>query len=704
MRVACFEYRCILRYITNKPDNPRHTMQLPYPHLLRRPTLSARPTTVVAAALMALTTAPPAQAQSVAPIGTVTITGTLSRSADAANATQLREADALATGAALELVAGVTQSKVGARNEQMVYVRGFDLRQVPVFVDGVPVYVPYDGYVDLGRFTTFDLAAVQVDKGLSSMLYGANTLGGAINLVGRRPTQPLELDAGFGFDTERRLERMQASWGYANLGLRQDRLYAQASVSGYGQSAFALPAGFTATKAEDGGDRDNSWARDRKLALKLGWLPQGGDARDEVSLNVIDQHGTKGTPPYAGNLASITPRYWRWPYWDKQSLYLLSRTAFGAHTLTLRAFRDTFRNSLFTYDDATYSTQKKASSFQSWYDDFSNGASAQLEVAAAPGNTLGAAVHWKRDVHREHNAGEPIRHFADVTQSFALEDSQRLGERFTLLAGLGHDTRRTEQAEDYNSSTKVVSDFTRGSGSTTNGQLALLAQPAQGWELRASLARKSRFPTIKDRYSYRLGTALPNAGLKPERANHAEFAATVTPWAGLRLEAALFHSDIDDLIQSVAIATQCGNSACLQAQNIGRARAQGAELGWDWKAGAWRLDGHYQYLDRDNLSAPAVRLTDTPRHQALAHVAWQALPALSLHASAKAASMRWSSSDGLQRAAGFGTVDLKAQWQIDPMLSLEAGAHNVGDRTYAYAEGFPEPGRQWFVQGRLSWR
>ena len=29
----------------------------------------------------------------------------------------------------------------------------------PVFLDGIPQYVPYDGYIDFGRFTTFDLAA-----------------------------------------------------------------------------------------------------------------------------------------------------------------------------------------------------------------------------------------------------------------------------------------------------------------------------------------------------------------------------------------------------------------------------------------------------------------------------------------------------------------------------------------------------------------
>mgnify|MGYP000927158988 CR=1 FL=1 len=102
---------------------------------------------------------------------------------------------------ALNVLPGVTLSNIGARNESVVFIRGFDLRQVPVFIDGVPVYVPYDGYVDLGRFTTFDLAEINVSKGFSSMLYGPNTLGGAINLVSRKPTEKFELSGATGYMT-----------------------------------------------------------------------------------------------------------------------------------------------------------------------------------------------------------------------------------------------------------------------------------------------------------------------------------------------------------------------------------------------------------------------------------------------------------------------------------------------------------------------
>lgn len=121
-------------------------------------------------------------------------------------------------GDAVAIAPGVALSN-NSRNESLVYVRGFDPRQVPVFLDGIPQYVPYDGYIDFGRFTTFDLAEIRVAKGAASLLYGPNTLGGAINLVSRKPAAPLEGDVRLGAGSGG--ERKAA----ANLGMRHGDWY-----------------------------------------------------------------------------------------------------------------------------------------------------------------------------------------------------------------------------------------------------------------------------------------------------------------------------------------------------------------------------------------------------------------------------------------------------------------------------------------------
>ena len=108
------------------------------------------------------------------------------------DARDLQSNDKAALAGALALAPGVSFTRIGQRNETAVYVRGFDMRQVPLFVDGIPVYTPYDGYVDLERFTTFDVAELRVSKGFSSVLSGPNALGGTINIVSRRPSARLE--------------------------------------------------------------------------------------------------------------------------------------------------------------------------------------------------------------------------------------------------------------------------------------------------------------------------------------------------------------------------------------------------------------------------------------------------------------------------------------------------------------------------------
>lgn len=120
---------------------------------------------------------------------------------------------------ALSVVPGVVLQKSGSRNEEQVKVRGFDSRQVPVYFDGVPIYVPYDGNLDLARILTNNLGAVEVSKGYSSLLQGPNQMGGAINITTQKPTKPLEASLGY----RRGWSRSRQCLRYACFICRQQR-------------------------------------------------------------------------------------------------------------------------------------------------------------------------------------------------------------------------------------------------------------------------------------------------------------------------------------------------------------------------------------------------------------------------------------------------------------------------------------------------
>ena len=68
------------------------------------------------------------------------------------------------------------------------------------------------------------------------------------------------------------------------------------------------------------------------------------------------------------------PRYWQWPYWDKQSLYFISNTAIDStQYLKTRVYYDNYKNQLNSYDDATYTTISRPYAFKSYYNDYTVG-------------------------------------------------------------------------------------------------------------------------------------------------------------------------------------------------------------------------------------------------------------------------------------------------------------------------------------------
>lgn len=605
---------------------------------------------------------------------------------------------------ALELLPGVNTVMMGGRSERLINVRGFDSRQVPLFIDGIPVYVPYDGNIDLSRLTTYDVAEISVSKGYTSLLAGPNTLGGAINVVGRRPRLGTEAEAGYGMSFDDRFSRN--AWdSYANVGTNQGLWYAQVGGSIRDQDYFPLAGDFDPTPDEDGGRRENSEYTDRKLSLRLGFTP---NASDEYVFSYYKQDGEKQTPPYAGDDPNTRVRFWQWPWYDKESFYFNSKTRLHEHLeARLRLYYDSFENSLRSYDDATYSTMNRPYAFDSTYDDYSWGGSVELGTDLFERHDLRLAVHYKTDVHREvGDIGEPEQRFEDRTVSVGVEDRFAATDRLTLLAGISYDRLRGEQADNLVNGT--IEPFELASTSAVNLQAGALFAFNDHLKGRLIASKRSRYPTIKDRYSFRMGSALPNPDLDAETSTGVEaglagdlLVGTNTP---MHWGAAVFRNEIDDSIQSIAIDNGlCSSPPCSQLQNVAESVLQGAEAELTVNLGnAWQYHLNYTYLHRDNKSDPDLRALDTPRHSGFTYLSWFPGDTWTLTASARADSGRYNDSDGTRQTAGFVTTGLKAAWRPLPQWQLEAGVDNLGDKLYAYDEGYYEPGRTYFT--KVRWR
>ena len=70
-----------------------------------------------------------------------------------------------------------------SRGETLVYMRGAAERQTAIFFDGASLNIPWDNRLDLALIPTGIIGGMTVTKGAAAIEYGANVLGGVINLT-----------------------------------------------------------------------------------------------------------------------------------------------------------------------------------------------------------------------------------------------------------------------------------------------------------------------------------------------------------------------------------------------------------------------------------------------------------------------------------------------------------------------------------------
>ena len=260
---------------------------------------------------------------------------------------------------ALDLLPGVTTQNVGGREPSASGSCVASTRaRFPCSSTASRCTCPDDGNIDLSRVLVADIAQVVVSKGMTSVLYGPNALGGSINVITRRPTEIFEGRVRAGVDIDSELDHSGTRADFSLGGARARN--GMHSCRAHGASATTSACRMTSSRRPSSGPgrRVNSASDDNSINLRVGFTPRGDD---EYAISVIRQRGEKETPPYAGTAPGVRARYWQWPVYDKDSLYFLSRSALGEDvTLRLRAYQDKFDNTLKSYDDATFTTQDAA--------------------------------------------------------------------------------------------------------------------------------------------------------------------------------------------------------------------------------------------------------------------------------------------------------------------------------------------------------
>ncbi len=670
----------------------------------------------------------------------------LSPITDSIDRMELINRDALNAATALDYLPGVAIDHASSgRNEASIRLRGFTSRgQVPLYVDGIPVSMPYDGTIDFNRFLSSDIAEIQVAKGFSSPLLGPNAMGGSINLVTRQPEKKLQGEALMGTGSG---DTLLAA---LNVGSRLQKFYFQGSIDWLQSNFVPLSGNFPVNIWQPTYERIQSDTQDAKYSGRLGYTPKG---EDQYVFSFTNQKAEKGIPLYAGPNEGATFNrysYRRWPYWNKTSYYLITNTGVSeANSIKFRAYYDQFNNAMDFYDDRTFTTMNSSSANSSKYDDHSAGASAEFMSRYIPKNTMGASFVFRDDNHKE-TLFYPGRAFTTPTtlvraQSFSIgyQDMIAISPRLRLTFGYSADYLKGLQVQKLNRDetavvpVKCASDPNNTSLSgctahvwTYNPQASLSYTISPNDNIYFTFADRSRFPLLKESYSFGLGKGIPNPDLKPE--HNTAFNLGYSHAFGARTVAQVeyFYNRLRNAIQSVYVLDTeglCSNTGslagyCSQNVNVAKEIHQGFEFNVrSTLHSRLTMDVSYSYLNRTmaydfgdvvNVSRvlTSIQILPTyPKNKVLANAVLR-LP----HDILAIANYRYEGGIVLQDttyrtapgnlawSTSYGTVDLGTVVPVVAGLSAQVGLKNLFDRDYYYTAGYPEAGRNWYFNMRYK--
>jgi outer membrane receptor protein involved in Fe transport len=443
----------------------------------------------------------------------------------------------------------------GQKNESNIQIRGLSSNRLTLLYDGVPIYEPYFNSFDLNTLTAAGIESVKIIKGANSVLYGANTLGGVINVLSLRPTHPaLMLNTQFGGEST---FLVSGSGTYT-----WDRFDAFASFN------LDQSDGFKWDDEGHGVLRDNSDYKKQNYVAKFYYYPT---EKIEVMAQVLFYTAEYGIPAAT---EIYKPRYWRFEDWDRLQLNLGATFPLaGDGSLRARFYYVNHHNILDAYENEDFVDLQWVST----YDNYSLGAFILGELPVSEKNTLNFSLNAKSDeVKTQDDIGEDWDEFNHQTYSLGIEDDIDLSDKWRLIGGASIDYLKKQDGENK---------------PRLNPILGVKYSPREWIDLHLSLSQKSRFPSMRSLYS----TSSGNPDLKDETGRNIELGLSID--RNFFFNGAVFYNQIRDMIQSYR-----GLEGYKNYENVGKAEIYGFELEASKQIGLFYFDVNYTYLeawDRD---------------------------------------------------------------------------------------------------------
>jgi vitamin B12 transporter len=535
-----------------------------------------------------------------------------------------------------ELLAGVEGLAIagggGLGKVTSVFVRGAESDHTLWLVDGVRIGSVTTGTPALQDLPLDTIERIEIVRGPRSSLYGADAIGGVVQIFTRRgrDARPslrvtggsngtLQASAAAGLGSERAWADLQATR------LQTDGINACLGLP--------FPPGGGCFTSEPDDDAYRNTAVNLRAGLRLG---------EAVVAEAFVQRA-EGSTEFDGSFTNAADIV------NEVTGLRVTATLSSGWSTSLQAGR--------SRDEATsFLNGAQASVFDSRRDS----ATWQNEFDAGTAGRIVAGVDWLDD-----RAASSTRYVVDSRRNLAAfaQYATRLGRHDLEVAA------RLDDNEQF--------------GSNATGSLGWGMGLAPGLRAYASVGNAFKAPTFNELYFPFFG----NPALEPERAVSVEAGLKHTTTWG-RWTLAAFASDVDDLIAF--------DSRTFLPANLTRAALRGVDGSLAWRGGPWTLEQSLTLLDardRGTTSTRGNELARRPRVSGRTTLGWSG-PAVGLAASVQFAGRRYDDLANARRLGSYAVVDLTGSWRASSTLELQLRVANLADRRYETAWLYPALGRE----------
>ncbi len=532
----------------------------------------------------------------------------------------------------------------GAGKLTTLFLRGSESDHVLVLVDGVRIGSSTSGLASLQDLPIELIERVEIVRGPRSSLYGADAIGGVIQVFTRRDTGPYAPRASFGGGS---LGLYEAAVGFGGRGARGWFGADYSLRRGEGIDA-CRGVGFPdfAGCGTDTPDPDRDGYASDSLSLRA-----GTDLGDTLSL---DGHvlRAEGQNDYDGDFVDrsetvqqVVGATMRWRPSDAVAVALV-----GGRNL------DASDDSLRGVPSGNFATTRDTASLQG-------------DFTLDPRQVVTVGLDWLRD----------LADYADAYSAYTAARGNRAG--FAQYQG-------TFGAQSLQAS--VRRDDNDQFGGHTTGSAAWGIGLSGGWRMTASYGTAFKAPTFNELYYPYFG----NAALRPETSDTWELGLA---YRGTRFNVRLdgYRTRVDDLISF--------DASLFTANNIDRARLQGAELSIDTRLMDWTLAASASLADSENLTGfnAGNDLPRRARHSGRIDLD-RTFGDLSIGMTGAGEGARFDDAGNTRRVGGHATLDLRAEYALAPAWRLQGRLANVLDQHYETVSFYNQPGREWFLGVRYT--